>query len=71
MLVDIFEQICDVVDPGAENPGKRATHAIERLRDQRMLARVDCAGIVGAMRKRHIRRRRFVDRCKRVGESAR
>lgn len=48
MLVDLFEQVCDVVEPGAENPRKRATHAIQRLREQRMLARVDGAGIVRA-----------------------
>lgn len=48
VLVDMFEQICDVVDPGAENPRKRATHAIQRMREQRMLARVDGAGIVRA-----------------------
>lgn len=48
VLIDMFEQICDVVDPGAENPRKRATHAIQRLREQRMLARVDGAGIVRA-----------------------
>ena len=47
-LIDMFEQICDVVEPGAENPRKRATHAIQRLREQRMLARVDGAGIVRA-----------------------
>jgi chromosome partition protein MukF len=47
-LVDMFEQVCDVVEPGAENPRKRATHAIQRLRDQRMLARVDGNGIVRA-----------------------
>ncbi len=46
LLIDLFEQICDVVDPGADNPRKRATHAIQRLREQRMLARVDGAGIV-------------------------
>ena len=46
VLIDMFEQICDVVDPGAERPRKRATHAVQRLRDQRMLARVDGAGIV-------------------------
>ncbi len=46
VLVDMFEQICDVVEPGAERPRKRATHAIQRLRDQRMLVRVDGAGIV-------------------------
>ena len=48
MLIDMFEQVCDVVEPGAENPRKRATHAIQRLREQRMLARVDGAGIVRA-----------------------
>jgi chromosome partition protein MukF len=47
-LVDLFEQVCDVVEPGAENPRKRATHAIQRLREQRMLARVDGAGVVRA-----------------------
>lgn len=47
-LVDLFEQVCEVVEPGAENPLKRATHAIQRLREQRMLARVDGAGIVRA-----------------------
>lgn len=46
VLIDMFEQVCDVVEPAAENPRKRATHAIQRLRDQRMLARVDGAGIV-------------------------
>ena len=45
-LIDMFEQACDVVDPGAERPRARATHTIQRLRDQRMLARVDGAGIV-------------------------
>ena len=48
LLVDMFEQVCDVVEPGADNPRKRATHAIQRLREQRMLARVDGAGIVRA-----------------------
>lgn len=48
VLVDMFEQVCDVMDPGAENPRKRATSAIEWLRKQRMLARVDGAGIVRA-----------------------
>jgi chromosome partition protein MukF len=44
-LVDLFEQVCDIVEPGADNPRKRATHAIQRLRDQRMLVRVDGAGV--------------------------
>jgi len=47
-LIDLFEQVCDVIEPGAENPRKRATHAIQRLRDQRMLARIDGKGIVNA-----------------------
>jgi chromosome partition protein MukF len=47
-LIDLFEQVCDVLEPGAENPRKRATHAIQRLRDQRMLARIDGRGIVNA-----------------------
>lgn len=47
-LIDLFEEVCDVVEPGADNPRKRATHAIQRLRDQRMLVRVDGAGIVRA-----------------------
>lgn len=47
-VVDLFEQVCDTVEPGAENPRKRATHAIQRLRDQRMLGRIDGAGVVRA-----------------------
>jgi chromosome partition protein MukF len=48
LLVDMFEQTCDIVEPEAENPRKRATHAIQRLREQRMLVRVDGAGIIRA-----------------------
>lgn len=48
VLIDLFEQVCDVVEPAAENPRKRATHAIQRLREQRMLVRVDGVGIVRA-----------------------
>lgn len=48
LVVDVFEQACELVEPSAENPRKRATHAIQRLRDQRMLARVDASGVVGA-----------------------
>lgn len=47
-VLDLFEQVCDVVEPGAENPRKRATHALQRLRDQRMLVRVDGSGVVRA-----------------------
>ena len=46
VLIDMFEQICDVVDPAADRPRTRATHAIQRLREQRMLGRLDGAGIV-------------------------
>ena len=48
LLLDVFGQICDVVEPGAENRRKRATHAIQRLRDQRMLSRIDGVGFVAA-----------------------
>lgn len=48
LVFDIFDQICDLVEPGAENSRKRATHAIQRLREQRMLARVDASGVVSA-----------------------
>lgn len=48
VLIDVFEQICEITDPGADNPRKRATHAIQRLREQRLLARVDGAGLVRA-----------------------
>lgn len=46
MLIDIFEQACELVEPGAENTRKRAAAAIQRLRQQRLFARVDSAGIV-------------------------
>jgi chromosome partition protein MukF len=48
LLVDLFEQVCDLVDAGAEQPRKRATHAIGRLLEQRLLLRVDAAGIASA-----------------------
>lgn len=48
LLVDAFLQVCELTDPGAENPRKRATHAIQRLREQRLLARVDGAGLIRA-----------------------
>lgn len=47
-LVDVYEQVCDLTDPGAQNPRKRATHAIERFRLQRLLARVDGSGAMQA-----------------------
>lgn len=48
MVFDVFDQVCDLVEPGAENPRKRATHTIQRLRNQRILARVDATGVVSA-----------------------
>ena len=33
VLIDMFEQTCEVVDPGAERPRKRVTHAIHTLRE--------------------------------------
>lgn len=48
LVLDVFEQICDLVEPGTENVRKRATHTIQRLRSQRLLARVDATGIVTA-----------------------
>lgn len=47
-LLDMFGRVCDVVDPGVENSRIRATYAIQRLREQRMLTRIDGAGIVHA-----------------------
>ena len=48
LVFDVFEQVCDLVEPGIESSRKRATHTIQRLRSQRMLARVDATGIVSA-----------------------
>jgi chromosome partition protein MukF len=48
VLIDVFEQVCEVVEPGAENLRKRATHSIQRLREQRLLSRVDAAGVMRA-----------------------
>ena len=50
-LVDVFEQVVESVrDDAAPDAGplRRATHAIRRLREQRMLARVDGAGVLRA-----------------------
>lgn len=45
-LEDIFAQVCEAIEPTAEQRKKRATYAIARLRDQRLLARVDGHGVV-------------------------
>lgn len=48
IVFDVFDQVCDLVDPSIEQSRKRATHTIQRLRAQRLLARVDGTGIVSA-----------------------
>lgn len=45
-LIDAFELVCDTVEPGTENVAARANHAIRRLREQRVLLRVDGAGVL-------------------------
>jgi chromosome partition protein MukF len=47
-LVDAFEQACNAVEPGTEQVRARGNHAIRRLREQRLLTRVDGAGVVRA-----------------------
>ncbi|MCB9536805.1 MAG: condensin subunit MukF [Myxococcales bacterium] len=47
-LAALFEATIEAVEPAAENPRKRATHAIERLRAQRLIVRLDGEGIVRA-----------------------
>ena len=48
VVLDVFDQVCDLVEPGAENRQQRATNTIQRMRNQRMLARVDATGIISA-----------------------
>ncbi len=45
-LEDVFAQASAAAQPEADQLRRRATHAIQRLRDQRMLARVDGQGVV-------------------------
>ncbi|HYO98115.1 MAG TPA: condensin subunit MukF, partial [Polyangiaceae bacterium] len=47
-LIDIFEQVCALDGAAPEAPKQRATPAIRRLRDQRLLARIDGAGVLRA-----------------------
>jgi chromosome partition protein MukF len=47
-LHEVFQAVCSVLDLPPENVRRRATHAIQRLRDQKMLARVDGAGVLRA-----------------------
>jgi len=45
-LEDVFAQASAAVQPAADQLRRRATHSIQRLRDQRLLARVDGQGVV-------------------------
>jgi chromosome partition protein MukF len=45
-LGDVFRDVCVLVQPDASAVTRRATAAIQRLRDQRLLSRVDGAGVV-------------------------
>jgi chromosome partition protein MukF len=45
-LEDVFAQASAAVQPEADQLRRRATHAIQRLRDHRLLARVDGQGVV-------------------------
>lgn len=45
-LEDVFAHASTIVQPEADHVRRRATHAIQRLRDQRLLARVDGQGVV-------------------------
>ena len=42
----MFEQVCGLIEPAAEQRKKRATYALARLREQRLLVRVDGHGVV-------------------------
>ena len=48
VLLDVFEQVWDAIESDGENMRKRATHAIQRLREQRLLSRVDGDGLLRA-----------------------
>jgi len=45
-LEDVFAHASSIVQPEADQVRRRATHAIQRLRAQRLLARVDGQGVV-------------------------
>jgi chromosome partition protein MukF len=47
-LWEVFDEVCVLLEPQSENRGRRATHAIQRLRAQKLLARVDGAGLLRA-----------------------
>jgi len=45
-LGEVFRDVCSLVRPDATGVARRATAAIQRLRDQRLLSRVDGVGVV-------------------------
>ena len=47
-MVDVFAQVCELAAPDLDNVRKSATHAIQRLREQKLLARIDGAGMMRA-----------------------
>ena len=47
-LADVFDLVCALLEPRPENLRRRATNTIQRLRDQKLLARVDGAGLLRA-----------------------
>jgi chromosome partition protein MukF len=47
-LSDAFERVCRIVEPASEQVAARASHTIRRLREQRLLVRVDGAGVARA-----------------------
>lgn len=47
-LGDVFDQVVALLDANAGSSGRRATATIRRLREQRLLARVDGAGVLRA-----------------------
>ncbi|HWA71630.1 MAG TPA: condensin subunit MukF [Polyangiaceae bacterium] len=47
-LGQVFDQVLAVVEPGAGHAGRRATPTLRRLREQRLLSRVDGAGVLRA-----------------------
>lgn len=45
-LEEVFDQVCSAIEPTAEQRKKRATYAIARMREQRLLTRIDGHGVV-------------------------
>ncbi|HKU39733.1 MAG TPA: condensin subunit MukF [Polyangiales bacterium] len=45
-LLDVFDEVCGVMEPAAEQRKRRGGHALAKLREQRLLVRVDGRGVV-------------------------